>query len=66
MKLSNCHSGFPTGAPGPLKMANPVREYDWGSTGALAALQGPEPSDYHASQLQDTCVTGGGAVPHCS
>ena len=33
---------FPTGAPGLWKMVNPVREYDWGSTGALAAWQGRE------------------------
>ena len=44
MKLSNCHSGLLTGAPGPLKVAKPVREYDWGSTGALATLEGREPS----------------------
>ena len=44
MKLSNDRSRFLMGAPGPWKMANPVREYDWGSTGALAALQGREPS----------------------
>jgi mannose-6-phosphate isomerase len=44
MNLSNCHSECLTGAPGPWKMANPVREYDWGSTGALAAWQGREPS----------------------
>ena len=30
-------------APGPWKMANPVGEYHWASTGALAALQGREP-----------------------
>ena len=51
MKLSNCHSGFPTGAPGPLKMANPVREYDWGSTGALATLEGREPSGRPEAEL---------------
>jgi mannose-6-phosphate isomerase len=51
MKLSNCHSGFPTGVPGPLKMANPVREYDWGSTGALATLEGREPSGRPEAEL---------------
>ena len=51
MKLSNCHSGFLTGAPGPWKMANPVREYDWGSTRALAALQGREPSGRPEAEL---------------
>jgi len=51
MKLSNCHSGFPTGAPGPLKMANPVREYDCGSTGALATLEGREPSGRPEAEL---------------
>ena len=38
-------------APGPWKMANPVREYDWGSTGALAALQGREPSGRPEAEL---------------
>ena len=46
-----CCSGFPTCAPGPWKMANPVREYDWGSTGALAALQGHEPSGRPEAEL---------------
>lgn len=32
-------------------MANPVREYDWGSTGALAALQGREPSGRPEAEL---------------
>jgi mannose-6-phosphate isomerase len=40
-----------TGAPGPWKMANPVREYDWGSAGALAALQGREPSGRPEAEL---------------
>ena len=40
-----------TGAPGPWKMANPVREYDWGSTGALAALQGREPTGRPEAEL---------------
>ena len=44
MKLSSCYSGFLTGAPGPWRMENAIREYDWGSTGALAAWQGREPS----------------------
>jgi len=48
--IASC-SGFPTGAPGPWKMANPVREYDWGSTGALAALQGREPSGRPDAEL---------------
>ena len=51
MKLSNCHSGFLTGAPGPLKVAKPVREYDWGSTGALATLEGREPSGRPEAEL---------------
>ena len=38
-------------APGPWKMANPVREYDWGRTGALAALQGREPSGRPEAEL---------------
>ena len=42
---------FLAGAPGPWKMANPVREYDWGSTGALAALQGREPSGRPEAEL---------------
>ena len=46
-----CCSGFPTGAPGSWKMANPVREYDWGSTRALAALQGREPSGRPEAEL---------------
>jgi mannose-6-phosphate isomerase len=48
---SSCHPGLLTGAPGPWKMANPVREYDWGSTGALAALQGREPSGRPEAEL---------------
>jgi mannose-6-phosphate isomerase len=51
MKLSNRHSAFLTGAPGPWKMENPIREYDWGSTGALAALQGREPSGRPEAEL---------------
>jgi mannose-6-phosphate isomerase len=51
MKLPNDHSGFLMGAPGPWKMANPVREYDWGSTGALAALQGRRPSGRPEAEL---------------
>jgi mannose-6-phosphate isomerase len=51
MKLSNCYSGNLTGAPGPWKMANSVREYDWGSTGALARLQGREPSSRLEAEL---------------
>ena len=43
--------GVPNGAPGPLKMANPVREYDWGSTGALATLEGREPSGRPEAEL---------------
>jgi mannose-6-phosphate isomerase len=33
-------------------MANPVREYDWGSTGALAALQGRGPSGRPEADLR--------------
>ena len=51
MKPPNCHSGFLTGAPGLWKMANPVREYDWGSARALAALQGREPSGRPEAEL---------------
>jgi mannose-6-phosphate isomerase len=51
MKLSNCYSGYLTGAPGPWKMANSVREYDWGSTGALATLQDREPSSRPEAEL---------------
>jgi mannose-6-phosphate isomerase len=32
-------------------MVNPVREYDWGSAGALAALQGREPSGRPEAEL---------------
>src|SRR5215472_16253390 len=39
------------GAPRPWKMANPAREYDWGSTGALAALQGRGPSGRPEAEL---------------
>ena len=38
-------------APGPWKMANPVGECHWGSTGALAALQGREPSGRPEAEL---------------
>ena len=51
MKRSNCYPGFLTGAPGSWKMANPVRAYDWGSTRALAALQGREPSGRPEAEL---------------
>ena len=40
-----------TGAPGPWEMANPIREYDWGSAGALAAWQGREPSGRPEAEL---------------
>ena len=39
-----CGPEILTDGQGPWKMANPIREYDWGSTGALAALQRREPS----------------------
>ncbi len=45
------HSGFLAGAPGPWEMVNAVREYDWGSTRALAVLQGREPSGRPEAEL---------------
>jgi mannose-6-phosphate isomerase len=45
------HSGFLAGAPGPWEMVNAVREYEWGSTRALAALQGREPSGRPEAEL---------------
>jgi mannose-6-phosphate isomerase len=45
------HSGFLAGAPGPWQMVNAVREYEWGSRRALAALQGREPSGRPEAEL---------------
>ena len=45
------HSGFLAGAPGRWEMVNAVREYDWGSTRALAVLQGREPSGRPEAEL---------------
>lgn len=43
--------GSLTGAPGPWHMVNAIREYDWGSTRALAALQGREASGRPEAEL---------------
>ena len=51
MTLSDRCPGLLTGAPGPWKMANPVRAYDWGCIGALATLQGREPSGRPEAEL---------------
>jgi mannose-6-phosphate isomerase len=51
MTLSDRCPGFLTGAPGPWKMVNPVRAYDWGCTRALATLQGREPSGRPEAEL---------------
>lgn len=39
------------GGSGPCEMLNTIREYDWGSTRALAALQGREPSGRPEAEL---------------
>ena len=51
MTLSDRCPGLLTGAPGPWKMANPVRAYDWGCIRALATLQGREPSGRPEAEL---------------
>lgn len=45
------HPGFLAGAPGPWEMVNAIREYDWGSTRALAILQGREASGRPEAEL---------------